>query len=398
MKKIFSLLLLSVILFPSFGQNRTSSCETEKIIYPGANQFELYLPLLKGKRVGIVANQTAVVGKKHVVDHLLEKKVNVVKIFAPEHGFRGDRPDGAKIVSKKDELTGLPVVSLYGSHYKPTADDLKDLDIFIYDIQDVGVRFYTYISTMTYCMEACAENNIPFMVLDRPNPHGYYVDGPVLDMKLKSFVGMHPVPVVYGMTPGEYAQMVNGEKWMKNGIKADLTVVPCKNYTHNSRYQLPIYPSPNLPDMDAVYLYPSIGILESTAVSVGRGTRTPFHLIGHPLYTGGKISFTPVSIKGMSEYPPYEGKICYGFNVREDAKKIKEEGGLPLKWIIQMYNGLKNKTTYFYSGFKTSIGNTLVQQQIQNGMSEEAIKKQWKPGIDNFKKIRKKYLLYPDFE
>ncbi len=263
MKKIFALFLLTSILFPVFSQNKIkqNNCITNETIYPGSEQFELYVPLLKGKRVGIIANQTAVVGKKHLIDLLLEKKVNVIKIFAPEHGFRGDRPDGAKIISKKDELTGLPVVSLYGSHYKPTADDLRDLDILIYDIQDVGVRFYTYISTMTYCMEACAENNIPFMVLDRPNPHGYYVDGPVLDIKLKSFVGMHPVPVVYGMTPGEYAKMVNGEGWMKNGIKANLTVIPCKNYDHKSRYQLPVYPSPNLPDMDAVYLYPSIGIL-----------------------------------------------------------------------------------------------------------------------------------------
>ncbi len=394
-------ILLSILIFISFScsaQHGTLKKENVPPIFPGAYDYENYTKLLKNKNVAVIANNTAMVGDKHLVDFLLAQDIKIKKIFGPEHGFRGNRPDGAKISDTKDDVTGLPIISLYGSHKKPTPEDLQDIDIMVYDIQDVGVRFYTYISTMTYCMEACAEKGIPFIVLDRPNPHGHYVDGPVLDMKYKSFVGMHPVPVVYGLTPGEYAMMVNGEKWMKDGIQCKLTVVKCKNYTHKTRYQLPINPSPNLQDMEAVYLYPSIGILEATAVSVGRGTPKPFHYIGHPLYEGGNISFTPEPIKGVSEFPPLRGKKCYGYDISADAKAIKENGGLSLKWIITMYKGLKGKTTFFYNGFKSSIGNSLVQAQIEQGLSENEIKKYWQEGISNYKKIRKKYLLYEDFE
>ncbi|MDO9254417.1 MAG: DUF1343 domain-containing protein, partial [Bacteroidales bacterium] len=291
-------------------------------ILPGAYSTGKYLLLLKGKKIGIVTNNTSLINKTHLADSLISLKINVVKIFGPEHGFRGDQPDGKDILNGKDPRTGIEVISLYGNHKKPAKVDLEDIDIMIFDIQDIGIRFYTYISTLTYVMEACAEDNIPLIVLDRPNPNGYYVDGPVLESKYASFVGMHPVPVVYGMTIGEYAEMVNGEKWLKNGIQCKLTIIKCGNYTHKSRYQLLERPSPNLQDMKAIYLYPSLCLFEGTVVSIGRGTDKPFKVFGHPKLSIGKYSFTPKPIKGISEDPPHKGQLCYGQNLEKEAELI----------------------------------------------------------------------------
>ena len=367
-------------------------------ILPGSYMTDKYLPLLKNKRTGIVANNTSLINKTHLVDSLISLKVNVIKIFGPEHGFRGDAPDGKEISNGKDQKTGLDVISLYGNHKKPTFADLKNIEIMIFDIQDVGARFYTYISTLTYVMEACAENNIPLIVLDRPNPNGYYVDGPVLESAFSSFVGMHPVPVVYGMTIGEYATMVNGEKWLNAGKQCKLTIIKCDKYTHNSRYLLPVRPSPNLQDMKAIYLYPSLCLFEGTVVSVGRGTEKPFKVFGHPKLTSGTYSFTPKPIKGVSEDPPLKGQLCYGQDLSKTAETIKNKGNLELGWLIETYKKLNSQTGFFNNYFDKLAGTSKLQKQIKSGISETEIRKSWQPDLDTFKKIRKKYLLYPDFE
>jgi len=369
-----------------------------EVILPGAYMTGEYVPLLKGKKIGIVANQTSLINETHLVDTLLSLGIKVVKIFGPEHGFRGDQPDGKNISNDIDPGTGIKVVSLYGDHKKPTKNDLANIDFMLFDIQDVGVRFYTYISTLTYVMEACAENNIPLILLDRPNPNGYYVDGPVLDTAFSSFVGLHPVPVVYGMTIGEYATMVNGEKWLQNGKQCSLTVIKCDNYTHSSRYQLPIQPSPNLQDMKAIYLYPSLCLFEGTIVSVGRGTETPFKVFGHPKFTSGSYSFTPEPIKGISDDPPLKGQMCYGQNLSEASELIKIEGRLEIVWLIETYKVLSPKTQYFNKYFDKLAGNSILREQIIDGKSESKIRGSWQPDLEKFRKIRKKYLLYPDFD
>jgi len=367
-------------------------------ILPGAYMIGEYLPLLKGRKSGIVANYTSLINNTHLVDTLISLKVNILKIFGPEHGFRGDQANGTEISNSKDPKTGIEVVSLYGDHKKPTKADLKNIDIMVFDIQDVGARFYTYISTLTYVMEACAENNIPLIVLDRPNPNGYYVDGPVLEPAFASFIGMHPVPIVYGMTIGEYAEMVNGEKWIKGNNLCKLTVIKCGNYTHKSRYQLPANPSPNLQDMKAVYLYPSLCLFEGTVVSVGRGTDNPFKVFGHPKFTTGTYSFTPQPIKGVSDNPPLKGQLCYGKNVDIEAESIKSNGKIRLAWLIETYNNLNSKTDFFLPYFDKLAGSNKLREQLISGKSETDIRKSWQPDLDSFKKIRKKYLLYPDFE
>jgi uncharacterized protein YbbC (DUF1343 family) len=369
-----------------------------KIIMPGAFMIDEYLPLLKGKRIGIVANHTSLINNTHLVDSLISLKVKVTKIFGPEHGFRGDQPDGKEIPGGKDPKTGISVVSLYGNHKKPAKADLSEIDILIFDIQDVGARFYTYISTLTYVMEACAENNIPLIVLDRPNPNGYYVDGPVLEPAFASFVGMHQVPVIYGMTIGEYARMANGEKWLKGGVQCNLTVIKCKTYTHKSRYQLPVRPSPNLQDMKAIYLYPSLCMFEGTVVSIGRGTDSPFKVFGHPKYTNGSFSFTPEPIKGVSEDPPLKGQICNGKNLEKEAETLKAKGKIELSWLLETYKNLNLKADFFNTYFEKLAGNSKLREQIIAGQNETEIRKSWQPELDSFKKIRKKYLLYPDFE
>jgi uncharacterized protein YbbC (DUF1343 family) len=370
----------------------------KNLILPGAYLTGEYFNLLKDKKVGIVANQTSVINQTHLVDTLLSLGVNVVKIFGPEHGFRGDQPDGKEVNNTTDPRTGIEIVSLYGNHKKPDQSDLTNIDLMIFDIQDVGARFYTYISTLTYVMEVCAEKSIPLIVLDRPNPNGYYIDGPVLDTAYASFVGLHPVPVVYGMTIGEYALMVNGEKWLAGGKSCDLTIVKCANYTHSSRYQLAVSPSPNLHDMQAVYMYPSLCLFEGTVVSVGRGTDSPFKIFGHPDFVIGSYTFTPKPIKGVSENPPLKNQLCYGQNLSEAAEIIKKDGHLELFWLIEAYKILNANTIYFNSYFDKLAGTPELRQQIIAGTNETTIRKSWQPKLDAFKEIRKKYLLYTDFK
>ncbi len=368
------------------------------IILPGSYLTADYLHLLKVKTIGIVANNTSLIKETLLVDTLVSLRINVKKIFGPEHGFRGDQPDGKEILNGKDPKTGIEVISLYGNHKKPTRSDMAGLDVMIFDIQDVGARFYTYISTLAYVMEACAENNIQLIVLDRPNPNGFYVDGPVLDPKFSSFVGMYRIPIVYGMTIGEYANMVNGEKWLKEGVQCNLTIIKCGNYTHDSRYQLPVQPSPNLQDMESVYLYPSLCLFEGTIVSVGRGTDSPFKIYGHPKLPSGSYSFTPKPIKGVSEDPPLNGQLCFGQNLDSEAKTMKKEGHIELQWLIDAYKNLSPETEFFTSYFDKLAGSSMLREQIIAGKSEKEIRKSWQPDLDAFKKIRKKYLIYPDFE
>ncbi len=370
--------------------------EKEKIL-PGAFNTAEYLPMLRGKKIGIVANHTSLINNTHLVDTLISAGLDVVKIFGPEHGFRGDQPDGTLISNSKDSKTGIEVISLFGNHKKPTDADLANIEIMLFDIQDVGVRFYTYISTLSYVMEACAERNIPLIVFDRPNPNGFYIDGPVLEPEYSSFVGLYPVPVVYGMTVGEYAGMVNGEKWLQGGKSCNLTVIKNSNYTHNSRYQLPVRPSPNLQDMKAIYLYPSLCLFEGTVVSIGRGTASPFKIFGHPGYVIGSYIFTPEPLKGISEDPPLKGQVCYGQNLENAAEIIKKDGHLELFWLLEAYKVLNPSTEFFNNYFNKLAGNSTLRKQITEGKSESEIRESWQPELDKFRKIREKYLLYPDF-
>ncbi len=363
----------------------------------GAEQLDKYLPLLQHKRVAVIANPTSMVGSRHLVDTLVALKISIAKIFSPEHGFRGTADAGEKVASNKDAKTGLTIVSLYGKHNKPTAEDLSDVDVLLYDIQDVGVRFYTYISTMTYCMEAAAEHKKEMLILDRPNPNGYYIDGPVLEPAWKSFLGLHPVPVVYGMTCGEYATMVNAEGWLTNGAKCQLKVIPVIGYSHQYSYELPVKPSPNLPNMTAVFLYPSLGLFEGTIMSVGRGTEAPFQVIGHPEIKKSTYSFTPKPNAG-AKTPKYENQLCKGYDLRSFGDEyIKSLKQLYLYWLQGSYEDLK-RPEFFDKNFNFHAGNDKLQQQIKNGATEEEIKRSWQSDIAAFKAIRKKYLLYPDFE
>jgi uncharacterized protein YbbC (DUF1343 family) len=387
-------------------------------IKPAANSLEKYLPLLKGKKVAFLVNQTSVVGNSHLVDTLKKLGVNVKVIFGPEHGFRGSAPDGAKIDNEVDAATGAPVVSLYGKKNKPSLVDLKDVDIMVYDIQDVGTRFYTFISSMQYYMEAALENNIPLLILDRPNPNGFYVDGPVLDPAFKSFVGMQPIPVVYGMTIGEYAQMILLEGWLNkeameayNRLKRTryaagskyfrLEVIPCSNYTHKSKYILPVKPSPNLPDMQSIYWYPSTCFFEGTAITEGRGTERPFAIFGHPSLPNDLYSFTPHSTEGAPN-PKYKDKLCYGWNLggtREEVLKMVDNK-IQLKYFLEAYRLFPDKENFFLktNGINRLAGTDEFMKQVKEGKSEEEIRKSWEPKLSQFKEIRKRYLLYPDFE
>lgn len=360
-------------------------------ILTGAEQSEKYLPLLQGKQVGLVVNHTSTVGDRHLVDYLLAQGVKIKAIFAPEHGFRGDADAGETVKSGVDAKSGLPVISLYGNNKKPTPAQLSGIDYLIFDIQDVGVRFYTYISTMHYAMEAAAEQGLKFMVLDRPNPNGDYIDGPVLDMKHSSFVGMHPIPVVHGLTVGELAQMINGEGWLAGGKKADLTVITNANYTHETPFEVPIKPSPNLPNAQSIRLYPSLCFFEGTDISVGRGTYFPFQVIGFPESKYGSFSFKPVSIEGMSKNPPHENKVCYGLDLRD----VKVKPGLDLSYLIRFYQ-ISGKGEKFFNTFFTNLaGTTELKRQIVAGMTEEQIKSTWKKDLDAYRAMRAKYLLYP---
>lgn len=396
------------ILIQGFSQQR---------IIPGAERMEIYIPLLKGKSVAVFANQTSMVQHTHLVDTLIKRGVRVVKIFAPEHGFRGDADAGENVGNSIDKKTGVEVISLYGNHNKPAMEDLKGVDVMLFDIQDVGVRFYTFIASLQYFMEAAFENSKPLLILDRPNPNGFYVDGPVLDPKFKSFVGMQPVPVVYGMTVGEYAFMIAGEKWLNDESNrryayyqraensADtpfhFLVIKCLHYDHNSKYILPVKPSPNLPSIVSIYWYPSTCFFEGTVLSEGRGTDKPFQVFGHPSLPKNLISFIPQSKEGAGN-PKLKGQVCYGWDISGTPEDVLKDvdNKIQLKWIMRAYKLFPDKENFFLKSdhFNSLAGNDVLMQQIKEGISENAIIKSWEPELSNFKKIRKKYLMYKDFE
>lgn len=361
----------------------------------GAEQTEKYLPLLEGKKVGLVGNQSSLVGTTHLLDTLIRCDISVAAIFCPEHGFRGQAEAGARINDGTDPQTGIPIISLFGANKKPQPKQLKGIDIVVFDIQDVGARFYTYISTLHYVMEACAENGVPLLVLDRPNPNGFYVDGPVLDTAYRSFVGMHPVPVVHGMTIGEYAQMINGEKWLKNGVQCQLSVIKMLNYTHDSLYHLPVAPSPNLQTDNAILLYPSLCCFEGTTVSVGRGTPTPFEIIGSPTYSDKSFSFVPKPIKGVSNNPLHNGKTCYGIDLQKAGAEIVKNKQLNLGYLLTMYRK-SDKNTFFLKNnfFDKLMGNSELRKQVKQGLTEKQIRQSWEPALSEYKTMREKYLLY----
>jgi uncharacterized protein YbbC (DUF1343 family) len=397
MRFYFFLATLFLIISYSFSQTGIQSYNS---IITGAQQTDLYLPKLKSKKVAIVTNASGIIGKSHLVDTLLKHKIKIVKIFGPEHGFRGTADAGEKVKSGKDALTNVTVVSLYGSHKKPTKEDLKGVDIVVYDIQDVGVRFYTYISTMTYVMEACAENNIELIILDRPNPNGFYIDGPVMTDKYKSFLGLHNVPIVYGMTCGEYAQMVNGEGWLKNKMTCKLTVIPLKNYDRTKFVSgLPVKPSPNLPNDTAILLYPGLGLFEGTIVSLGRGTDHPFQYIGNPYVDQSSFpfSFTPKSTT-ITKKPKYQDTLCYGVDMTLQFQSILNQKEIDLTMLNMFYHHSLNKQDVFFdTNFNYHAGSEDLKQQTILSISPNEIKKSWQPAIETFKQIRKKYLIYKDF-
>ena len=384
------------VLTPKGGDAAVETTILTEEIIVGAERAKTYLSELKGKKIGLIVNQTSTVKESHLVDWLIAQNIDIQKIFAPEHGFRGTADAGAHIKNSKDPKTGLPIFSLHGKNKKPTADQMAGLDLIIFDIQDVGARFYTYISTMHYVMEACAENNVDFWVFDRPNPNGHYVDGPILDPSYQSFVGMHPIPVVHGMTVGEYAHMVNGESWLTNGAQCNLSVVKCENYTHDRAYELPIKPSPNLPNAASIYLYPSLCFIEGTTASAGRGTNLQFQIYGHPDYSGGDFEFTPKSMPG-AKYPKHENKVTYGYNLSKEPLSKLRERGLDLNYLIDFYRFFPNKEAFFLKNkfFDKLAGTDALRKDIIAGKTAEEIRASWQPGLEKFKAIRAKYLLYP---
>ncbi len=390
MKNLLILTLLTVIA----GTACSAGSDDGKLM-TGAERVSEYLPLIKGKSVAIMANQTSTVGGTHLVDTLLSLGADIRLIFAPEHGFRDLADAGAVIVSGTDPVTGIHVMSLYGNKKKPAPEDLEGIDVVIYDIQDVGTRFYTYLTSMCYLMEACAENGKTLIVMDRPNPNGYYVDGPILDTaRHRSFVGIHPIPVVHGMTLGEYAGMVNGEGWLAGGIKCDLTVIKCANYTHETMYELPVIPSPNLPNMNSIYLYPSICFSEGTVLSCGRGTTFAFQVLGAPKMPDTGFIFTPQPGPGSSN-PKHNGVVCYGIDLRNAiAEGLVPKPEINLDWIIDAYRAYPEKESFFTGYFDTLAGSSTLREQIIQGMTAEEIRATWKAGLDAFKVIRARYLLY----
>ncbi len=422
---------LFLILFFFSGTAGSQSTAVPRIL-TGADQLDQYLPLLQGQSVAVFANATSVIGNTHLVDTLVKLGIHIRKIFSPEHGFRGEADAGAKVGNQTDPGTGIPVISLYGAKTKPTADDLADVDVLLYDLQDVGVRFYTYIASMQRFLEAAIENNRPLIILDRPDPNGFYVDGPVLDPKFRSFVGMQPIPVVYGMTIGEYARMLVGEQWLDPAVTSQLNtihainqsadridslmralrkkpvnirlndfrliVIPCLNYTHKSRYILPVKPSPNLPNMQSVYLYPSLCLFEGTPVSLGRGTSKPFQQFGSPSFRREAYTFTPLSTPGARN-PPLLGQLCNGFDLSQINVARETGNRWSLRWILKAWSLYPDKEHFFNgngSGFDRLAGNAILEELIRQGLTEEEIRKSWEPALGNFKRIRKKYLIYAD--
>ena len=389
-----------IIFFVVF-QSCVSSARQEPVtqeaspVRPAAEDQAMYVPLLKGKNFAITTNHTAVIGSVHLVDSLVISGLAPKKIFSPEHGYRGTDADGVTIKNTKDPGTGIPIVSLYGKKKKPDPEDLSDIDLMIYDIQDVGVRFYTYISTLHYVMEACAENQIPLVILDRPNPLGFYTDGPVLDPSFKSFVGMEPVPIVYGLTVGELAGMINGEGWLGNNLRCDLKVIRCSGYTHKSRYRLPVNPSPNLLNMEGIYLYPSVALFEGTMMNVGRGTPFSYQVFGHPDYPGHHFSYTPRA-SSVNSSPKHMNQLCYGFDLRSiHPDSLRTFSRINLSWLIDAYKTMK-RTDFFLPFMNNLAGTDQLRKQIETGTSEEEIRKSWEPGLAKYRQLRKKYLLYPE--
>lgn len=374
-------------------QAQTGKTKTSPAVQTGADQMNLYLPALQGKRVGLVVNHTSRVGTSHLVDSLLSRGITIKTIFAPEHGFRGQATDGEEISSGRDPKTGIMITSLYGKNRKPTPRQMDSLDVVVFDIQDVGARFYTYTSTMHYVMEACAEANKPMILLDRPNPNGHYVDGPVLEAKFKSFVGLNPIPVVYGLTMGELARMINGQGWLAGAKTCPLTVIPLKNYTHQTPYTLPVPPSPNLPNQQAILLYPSLCFFEGTVVSVGRGTDKQFQVIGSSYTKYGPYTFTPVDKPGAVN-PPLEGQVCYGLDLSTVAVSKQ---GLMLDYFFDFFNRATDKSKFFLAnnGIDRLAGTDQLRLQLLAGVPVAKIRKSWEPGLEAYKRIRKKYLLYP---
>ena len=387
---LFLVLLICFAIMPS--------CQAagDDQIQPGAHLTGEYLPLLEGKSIGIVANQTSLIHQTHLVDSLMSLGLDIRKVFAPEHGFRGRAEAGETVRDGKDLRTGLPVVSLYGSNRKPRAEDLADLDIVIFDLQDVGVRFFTYLSTLTYLMEACAENNLELLILDRPNPNGFYIDGPLMDPEHKSFIGLHRIPVVHGMTIGECGLMLNGEGWLANGLKCSVKVITCENYTHRSLYKLPVPPSPNLPNMNSVYLYPSTCFFEGTVLSEGRGTESPFEVFGHPELQNAEFTFTPVSLPGFSASPKLQDQLCYGVDLRHYRDSIHRRNSINLDWLLEAYQNFPDKENFFIPFFENLSGTTALRNQVIRGLSAEEIRESWRDDLEEFKRIRINYLLYED--
>lgn len=401
-------------LKPSNNNVNLTSSSTDVAFKTGAENFESYLPLLKDKRVGVVTNQTGIIKYESIemiyvqdprikpqakltnkevsiVDFLLGQNINLQKIYAPEHGFRGTADAGELIVDGKDTKTNLPIISLYGNNKKPKPEQLEGIDILVFDLQDVGARFYTYISSLHYVMEACAENNIPLLVLDRPNPNGTIIDGPILEKEHKSFVGMHEIPVLHGMTIGEYAKMINGEKWLKDSLQCDLKIAPCLNYSHDMKYSLPVKPSPNLPNDQSINLYASLCFFEGTNVSLGRGTEKQFQIYGSPFLPESEFdfSFTPKPNFGAKD-PVHNGKLCFG----EDLTEIRKVHRLELKWLLKAHENTADKTVFFNDFFTKLAGTKKLREQIEAGMTEKEIRKTWQEGLEQFKEVRKKYLIY----
>jgi uncharacterized protein YbbC (DUF1343 family) len=398
---IISLLIITAFIWNNANAQliKEITDTPNKSIKVGAERTNQYIPLLKNKNVAIVANHTSLVGKTHLVDTLISLGIKVNVIFAPEHGFRGMNGTGEESENSLDSKTGIPIISLYGKHNTPTAKDLQGVDIVIFDIQDVGVRFYTYLSTLHLVMQACADNKKPLLILDRPNPNGFYADGPVLEKKYSSFVGMDPVPIVHGCTLVEFARMINGEHWLNNNLECDIHYVLCDGYKHTDFYELPVKPSPNLTTMSSVYLYPSLGLFEGTEVSVGRGTDKPFEIIGYPGFKNGSMKFIPKTIPNMAKNPPYENKECNGVNLKRFGDVyIKNTKQIYIFWLKGLYDDYPNKEKFFNSYFDQLAGTSALRTQIKSGVGEDAIRASWATDLMKYKTIRKKYLLYEDFE
>ena len=382
----------TVLLFVFVFSFSSGFCQNE--ILTGADQYDEYIPFLKNKTIGIVAHKASRVNNEiHLVDFLVENKIKIKTIFAPEHGYDGRADNGDLLSDSKDQSTGLNIISLHGKIKKPLPEHLQGIDLMVFDLQDVGARFYTFLSTLHYVMQACAEANIPVLLLDRPNPNGHYVDGPVLDMKFKTYVGMHPVPIVHGMTLGEYASMINGENWLGKNLKCNLRIVKIKNYTHKTKYILPVRPSPNLPNNQAISLYPSLCLLEPTTISIGRGTEKQFQIYGHPNFPKSKFKFKPAPNFG-SKSPKWNDNICFGVSL----EKIEISDQLNLSWLIDAYNKLPKNYIFFKDSFERIAGTDNLRKQIINKVSINQIRKSWEPGLENYKKLRKKYLIYPDYD